>query len=378
MTGKVVNYFILLLFHNVHRIQHLIFPIYPRMARASSPDGVEDDSRSHIPLLTSREEEEPGLTGSDLLKRLFSSVNERRGLLWLLVAILSQATQVVTLTTVSRQMSAELALFFRSSFLLTMIVGVSWQRSDSNNIVDIGIFILNGISDLVFSYSIALAGKFISAGDASAISLNLPIPAAILACIFLKEPLDALDAIFVALNAIGLVIVSKPSWLFPDAIHVTNSSHNLMTGVVLAFCSLAGNVSATMCVRGLVYRDSEDAWLLSFTNGMVSMAASLCLAPLTSFWTPPETFYEWQGVFILGTCTIVTCLFYAKSLETEDVKTVSVLFTMAIPVTSCYDFFILKQPFDLAKVCGILLILGSTFAIYFKSLRISRHNNARR
>lgn len=343
------------------------------MANMSTNQEVVEDAKQH---LISTKDECDELTSEPLhpvnryLSGFINTNNCRISFLWLALAIIFEAGQVVIMSSASKLWGAGEALFIRSCFLLALIVFVSWNKKEAHGLTEIMICLLNGLSDILFIYFAGLAATFIWIGDVTAISFNQPVPASVLACIILGETMDVFDGILTITNAIGLVLVAQPSFLRPnpnDAID-ESSPQQQMIGILLAFGSLMGNVISSLCCRSMKYRNAEDVPLLLSVSGMIGVCVSICSAFASSQWVLPDTLHDWLLVVALGVCSLCAYGCYVKSLEKENVLLVSVFLTFSIPLNFLFDFLVLSRPVELIALGGVLLIVGSTFAMYFKSV----------
>lgn len=304
------------------------------------------------------------------MEPISSLINCREGSLWIAMAVVLQAGQILLISEVTHSIGAFEASFVRSSFLLCTLLFISWRNSETYGFIELVNYILTGLGDSLYIVLAALASNYIWVGDCSAIVLNQPIPSAILACIILGEAMDKTDSVLVFLNACGLVLVSKPSFLFPqsDDIAEPPPTTQPFVGILLASGSLASTVTATLSTRSLAYRNTEDPFLIGTMAALHGIVLScLGLVITSSSFTLPHNASEWLVTLLLGICGTGALCCYAKSLESEEVLTVTVFMTLGIPLNHMFDLIFLDREIDWWKLGGIVLIIASTFAMYIKS-----------
>lgn len=284
-------------------------------------------------------------------------------MLWIIVLIVFQAIQFITLKRFSELKGIWSSLFIRNTSLAFMSVGILWYKDSRYTVMDMGLFIAGGVLDVLGNAFIGLAAQFIWIEDVTCISLNLPIPSSLLAWIILRENIDVFSVACLVVNGVGLVFVSNPSFLFPNSAPVSSSFE---IGVITSFMSLICSSVLTLICRYLVTRETEDAFLLTTLSGLSGIALSSCIASITTSWGLPETYYEWIIAILLGISTVLTVYPQFKVLETETTMTATVFGTLTTPLTCLYDIFVLHRRMEWQAVSGVVFIIGSTFTLHFK------------
>lgn len=304
---------------------------------------------------------------SSIIKSIFSTLHRRRGLLWALLSAFSMSFQIYALRSLTATSNPWQTIFTRSIFLSFMSVGVKWQAHSQSTMLTLAVFILCGICDVLIATLLVSATQYIPMGDVSSISQNAPIPATLTAAVFLGESLNIVGVFLIIINGIGLVIVSKPSFLFPVSSSEDDGDQGsslAILGVLFSFMSLAFNVTFIVLTRFLVNRNEDDAFLILTLNGMVGIAITTAVLAVTSSWDFPDSCTEWFMFVAVGALAISTLGTYLKAIETETVQTTCVLLTVCIPLSYLYDV-IIYQNSDWPTFIGASLIFISTIALLF-------------
>ena len=94
-------------------------------------------------------------------------------------------------------------------------------------------------------FGLYFAFEHISLADATTIFFINPVWTAILAYFFLREKWNKYDSLALALSVAGVVLVTRPSFLFPTQQSVTSSN---VTGKILSYAvSFTGSVGNALC-----------------------------------------------------------------------------------------------------------------------------------
>ena len=111
--------------------------------------------------------------------------------------------------------------------------------------------------------TVVLAVTNLPLGDAITIIYSAPVFTMVLSTICLKARLGLFKVILACLLVSGIVLVSKPSSLFPD--HVTPEEENSVVGIIAGLgCAMAG--ASIAVITG--YLKTSSPYLLVFFAGM--------------------------------------------------------------------------------------------------------------
>ncbi|XP_071840421.1 pseudopaline exporter CntI-like [Apostichopus japonicus] len=289
---------------------------------------------------------------------------KRPGLIWAVLAGLSQSVQVLLLAENAHNMNPLQTLFLRSCFILVFVFFISWDESENYDSQDLALNILFGILDVVGMSSFLIATGFLPVSDATAIVYNQPIPAIIFACIFLGETFDRIDGVLVVVNAIGLVLVCKTS----IANHAVSDKVSSVIGVFVAFFALLCVVSLKLTARKLAHKGRQDPSLITLTLGCTGLIMSTAYLAITNSWDMPRTQQDVLLSIVLGLVAIFHFYCFSKAVQTENIIFISTAFTFPIPVTYCFDVIMNRTILSIITIIGVGLTMGSTLVLYLKTI----------
>ncbi|XP_071855172.1 solute carrier family 35 member G1-like [Apostichopus japonicus] len=297
------------------------------------------------------------------------TVSARRGVFYAIMAGGMLGCQLSAVKAIT--LSPYQIMVLRSFLFLTCVIFVAWNRSKDYDVIDLVCYISYGLCNTLGILLAYVALQFAHVGNVSAISSNLPIPSALLALVFFKEPLTIFGVIFLIINFIGLILVSQPPFLFPSggedvALQATFENSNEFVGALIAFMSLIGLSSSTIFTRKLSYRGNVDPALLSFIPGTTGVVISGAVLLFSQTW---DYFQSVEEVFIcllVGILSAAGNLFLVLALKYEDVSLVTIHSTLSAPVAFVLGVILFQEIPDLLSVIGATLMLGSTFGLLWR------------
>jgi drug/metabolite transporter (DMT)-like permease len=156
--------------------------------------------------------------------------------------------------------------------LATKFAGQSFkiQRSDWRNL-----FVASLLNVAGFNICAVFAQLNLPTSRATILTFTMPLWAALLGWIFLRERLDGLRASSLALGALGICVLSVPFW---DVV----KSGGLPFGLVYAFGAAISWAAGTVWLK----RYPLKAAPLASTAWQVIIAAVICIAGMLTFETP--------------------------------------------------------------------------------------------
>ncbi|XP_071830727.1 solute carrier family 35 member G1-like [Apostichopus japonicus] len=285
-------------------------------------------------------------------------------------------------TTIGLQLSTVKALpsispyqimFFRSFSFFISILCTSWQKSATYDVYDLVYYFGYGISNTCGLMLTYVALQFGHVGNVTAISLNLPIPAAILGYLFLQESITCYDVVLFIVNLTGIVLVTKPPFIFGLDITDTeidtaepSKSYDEFYGAIISIFALLGIVASTTFSRKLAYRGSSDASLVTVVTAICGVVLSGGILLFTQTWDPVTSLTDITMLVGISTLSLLANLFIVLGLKYENVLLVSVLITFCVPVSFLVGIFVLQEIPDLISIIGAGLTLISTFLCLWK------------
>jgi drug/metabolite transporter (DMT)-like permease len=186
--------------------------------------------------------------------------------------------------------------------------------------------------------------------DATVIQYTNPLFATLLAVPLLGETIVARDALSVLLGLAGVVVVARPSFLFPAAVSRLD--------IVPVAIGLGGAVltgAAYVLVRKL--RASEDPLVIVFHFALVSTIASIPLALPVALWPTPR---EWAVLAAIGVTTQLGQVFFTRGLHLERAGRATAVGYLQIVCAAVWGGLAFGEIPDWGTVAGAVLIVGST------------------
>lgn len=233
------------------------------------------------------------------------------------------------------------SFFVRSIIQLVVYLPFQWHAHDAilgYNGERWMLFIrsLFGFVAFVFFY---IALRFISLSDASTIVFSSPVYVSIFACILINEPCGAFQIATVMLTVLGVVLISKPSFLFGDADIITVSTSDKIIGVVLSFISSLAMALTFICMRRL--QKTSTAVVINHFSVVCILLAIPSLFVLQ--WTLdmeitiPSASSDYLYMLLNGVCGVCGQFFLTfalKVLSTSTPLTASLILSL-IAVVNC-------------------------------------------
>ncbi|XP_071855176.1 solute carrier family 35 member G1-like [Apostichopus japonicus] len=314
-------------------------------------------------------EDRAGFVIKRIWRATLHTVSARRGVFYAIASGVLLGCQLSAVKAIT--LSPYQIMVLRSFLFLPSIIFVAWNRSKDYDIIDLICYISDGVFNALGILLAYAALQFAHVGNVSAISSNLPVPSALLAFVFFKEPLTIFGVTFLIINFIGLILVSQPPFLFPSggeefALQATFENSNEFVGALIALMSLIAMSLSTIFTRKLTYRGNVDPALLSFipgTTGVVVSGAVLFFGPTWDYFQSVE---EGFICLLVGILSAAGNILIVLALKYEDVSLVTIQFTLSAPVAFVLGIILFQEIPDLISVIGATLILGSTLGLLWR------------
>ena len=282
-----------------------------------------------------------------------------KGFALVLFSCLCSAANSMAIKKLAGRISAIEIAFFRQ---LTMFVYLSpplvFRKTsmiiERKHAPFISLWVITSTTSICCSY---YALEHISAGDAVAIIFSAPIFTGIIAWIFLREKLTLLDALFVVLTIVGIILIARPSFIFVG-LQVPHHG-NMVLGVVVALASTLCTSVSTVLMRKLGKTDIHPFYQL-WVLGMVGSALIATVASIFKVWSLPQCGME-RIIIIISCCLALGAhipLLYA--VKVEKAVNVAMFRTNMVIFTFIFEFAIFGTiPFYLSLIGTGLIILSS-------------------
>ena len=246
--------------------------------------------------------------------------------------------------------------------------GVEGERI---NLLERAIF---GYLCFVLSY---YALDYISLTDSSAIVFSAPVVTLIVACVVLKEPCGVFQIVSVIVTMIGVFLIARPSFLFPeDSIVDVFSVEDRITGVILSVLTCVFLAYTYISIRKLK-RTPTNAVIAFFSIFCVFAGSitinifSFCTGKPTAL---PQSTFAWLMVLVNGLCGSLAQATLVLSLKLEEAGLVSLLRTFDIVIAFFYQAVFLDQPIYWTSIVGTVIVCTGCVAVGLQKYLTSRRN----
>lgn len=261
-------------------------------------------------------------------------------------------------------MSPYQIMFYRCIPFLLSVSFVSWDKSEFYHANDMLLYTTYGVLNVVAILLSYVALHFAHVGNVSAISTNMPLPAAFLGWFLLGEKITFFDTLLFTANMIGLVCVAKPPFIFREEDLVQNRYEFI--GALIAIGALISIVLSIIASRKLAYRNNSDPALQSFFPGMVGLLLTGTILSIFQMWVLPASVEEGLMCLLVAILSLLGNVFVVLGLKYERVVVCTVLVTVSVPVSFLAAIVVLHQVPDVVSVIGAVLTIGSTLGCLFR------------
>ncbi|PEN15048.1 EamA family transporter [Longibacter salinarum] len=190
--------------------------------------------------------------------------------------------------------------------------------------------------------------------DATVIHYTNPVFVAIIAAVVLKESLTRWEILGAGASLLGVVFISKPSFVFGTSAPALNP---LYVGVALlgAICA----ATAYVLVRKL--RESEHPLVIVFYFPLVASLGSTPTAAFTELQWPST--WEWILLIVgVAGCAQIAQVFITKGLHAVKAGRAMTVTYLQIVFAAVWGLLFFGETIDLWSVAGGLLVVSGTFA----------------
>ena len=197
-----------------------------------------------------------------------------------------------------------------------------------------------------------IAYRMIPLADASTIVFSAPVYVSVFACILLKEECGVFQAFTVIVTIAGVLLISKPTFLFGDAHEAVQAVALRMEGTVLAFISSLAAALTFVMIRKLQRTPSAVVInmfsIVSIICGVISLAITYFVfyeeaGEFAQGIGIPETWQEIGWLFGNGMCGVLGQLCLTVALKIEEAGLVSLARTIDIVMAFLFQVVFLKS-----------------------------------
>ena len=271
---------------------------------------------------------------------------EARGVFWITLSITSFTLFMVAGRHVTQSMHPFEALFFRSVFMLTLmlpwafahpaeIVPITWKR--------MGPFALRGFLAMANMTLLLSALALMPVAEVSAINFLRPMLTTLLAVVMLSEAVNVQRWVAVAVGFAGAMIIIRPG--FADI--------NLGAWLALASCATAA--ITFILVKTLTGRETPDT--IAFFQPVFVMPIA-AVAMLFVWEVPTWEDVGWCGV--LGFFAIMTHRTMNRAFAAVELSFLQPLEFIRLPIAAVLGWFAFGDPTDMWTWIGGTVIFAAS------------------
>lgn len=196
----------------------------------------------------------------------------------------------------------------------------------------------------------------ISLTDSSAVYYSAPVYVALLAYVFLKEPFGMFEGVSIIVTVIGVITISKPSFIpiFGNDSESLSGEH--LEGLLFALGGALTFACSNIFVRKLQKTSTEitTSW---FSIACVVLG-SIVVAYYKAFRFPTDPF-EWFIITASGISGVLGNICFVTALKIEKAGPVSVAQTCNIVIVLIYQIAFFNEPLSIFTLIGAFLIASS-------------------
>ena len=260
--------------------------------------------------------------------------------LWMVGTLLSLSVMAVSGRELSVEMGTFQILFYRGLVSLAVIsillTRYGWGQIKTQRM---GLQAIRHLTHFAGQFAWFFAIALIPLADVFAIEFTMPLWAALLAPIFLKERLTRERLMAVLMGFIGMVIILRPG---AEVIH----PGALVMTVGAFFFALAGIATKELT-------KTETPLCILFY--MVVMQLPLSFVPTLFNWqVPSQAALPW--LLLVGTAALAAHFCFAKALQNADALVVVPMDFLRLPLIAVVGFLLYNEALDLYVLTGALVM----------------------
>ncbi|PRP88840.1 hypothetical protein PROFUN_00308 [Planoprotostelium fungivorum] len=212
-----------------------------------------------------------------------------------------------------------------------------------------------GTIGFVSFVSLFFAVKMLPLSECVVIAFTHPVFVALLAAIFLKERWHLLDAFGTFMSLVGVILIAKPSFLFPTPDDATDIEDNTR----LIGLTLAGvNSILTAVVICLVRSMGANIHVLQNVSwfSMVSAVLAGIISLITRQFVVPQDWMQWGQMLLMGIFAFMGQYCNSRSLQLEKAAVVATMGYLQVPFATMFDIFFFDYSPNILTTTGIFMV----------------------
>ncbi|XP_076364148.1 solute carrier family 35 member G1-like isoform X1 [Tachypleus tridentatus] len=208
--------------------------------------------------------------------------------------------------------------------------------------------------------------RLIPLADASTIMLSSPALITLFACMILREPCGMFQIFTITITLIGVVLISRPSFLFDVILVDQVSSENRVQGSLMAFCACTARALSFITMRKL---QKTPTPVVIFMFSLSSIVFGLFYLFITGTLSVPSCGQEAVLLVVCGLCGTFGQLLMTTALKCEEAGPVSIARTADVVLAFIYGVSFLDQYPSWTSIVGAFLVCSSFVLTAMKKWR---------
>lgn len=205
---------------------------------------------------------------------------------------------------------------------------------------------------------------FLEVGDSTSIELGANLLfTAIIGHVYLVENVSKFDVIILVVDVTGIVLISKPSFLFGQGEHGNKTGK--VEGVLMALISALISSLRAILVKKISMRGNLYFMLLYFFLGVLGVPLTLLCSFFCESWSSSSSAETWAIILLYTVFCFIQTVAQATALNLEDTKTVAVSSTISTVLTYVVQLTVFGTAFDWVVIIGALFISVTVILAHF-------------
>ncbi|KAF9177693.1 hypothetical protein BGZ51_001045 [Haplosporangium sp. Z 767] len=222
--------------------------------------------------------------------------------------------------------------------------------------------------------------------DATVIFFLGPVFTAILGRIVLKEPFTPLDALASTVSMIGVILVAKPSVLFPPPapspgdqinplmmmiLHKEGEEHRML-GALSCLCGAMCSAVAYVLVRKIGKQGAHSMQHVTYFGVVSCLVSTLGLYTLQGGYVAPKDTLVWTGVLVLGVAAFVGQILLNSGLQLAPLGPGTLMRMNDIVFAFIFQITIQQEHPDFFSFLGATLVMLCTGGMGLNKWRLEK------
>lgn len=252
----------------------------------------------------------------------------------------------------------QVTFIFASAMFATSLTCsiVSGQARNIGKVKEAWVYLLLcGITNCTGLTFINASINLMPVGDAITILRCMPIFAGVFGWIWLNQKLGILDLLFTLCCIVGVTLIARPSFMFPNEDGLQTPS---LVGVTLALGSAV--MFALSFVLGVKLSDNEvHPFITISVNAVCTVVLNGTLVLIFSCWTTLDSGYHIVAMVVGGICQAIGQILVFIALSKERTVVVTVILAFEIVIIYVLQIVIIRIiPHWLSGVAALLILFS--------------------